>query len=203
MDRLATWPCSQWCPWCSWTGWPCSQWCPWHRWTGWQHGPAASGVLDVDGQAGDVALQPMVHELGQTLSGSVYTHHGMPWWVHQHLVDLGQQIYLIIIYMSEREDRLWRECMCSCVCMCMLTCGCACLYVCACMSVCIHVCVWVCELFLTCRTWGECADVWLWSQWRLKTSLNVCQSSIFYTTDIFVTILTRCDDVLLQLMDKV
>ena len=31
------------------------------------------GVLDVAGQAGDVALQPGVHELGQTLGGSVDT----------------------------------------------------------------------------------------------------------------------------------
>ena len=32
-----------------------------------------SGVLDVAGQTDDVALQPVVHELGQTLGGSVHT----------------------------------------------------------------------------------------------------------------------------------
>ena len=32
-----------------------------------------SGVLGVAGQAGDMALQPVVHKLGQTLGGSIYT----------------------------------------------------------------------------------------------------------------------------------
>ena len=55
-----------------------------------------SGVLDVAGQAGDVALQPVVHKLGQTLGGSVYTRHdGSPWRVRQCLVDLGQQMQLM------------------------------------------------------------------------------------------------------------
>ena len=31
------------------------------------------GVRDVAGQAGDVALQPVVHELGQAVGGSVHT----------------------------------------------------------------------------------------------------------------------------------
>ena len=34
-----------------------------------------SGVLDVAEQAGNVALHPVVHELGQTLEGFVYTWH--------------------------------------------------------------------------------------------------------------------------------
>ena len=53
-----------------------------------------SGVLDVAGQAGDVALQPAAHELGNTLGGSVYTwRDGSPWRVR--LVDLGQQMELM------------------------------------------------------------------------------------------------------------
>ena len=89
-----------------------------------------------------MALQPMVHELGQTLSGSVYTHHGMPWWVHQHLVDLGQQIYLIIIYMSVnvRTDCGGSACAVVCVCACLRVGVHVCMYVHACRSVYMCVC---------------------------------------------------------------
>ena len=55
-----------------------------------------SGVLDVAGQTDDVALQPVVHELGQAVGGTVHTSHdGSPWRVRQRLVDLGQQMELM------------------------------------------------------------------------------------------------------------